>query len=133
LITFQNYSADIGLNNRLFVYFLLSSFFREQLDEKRTGTTVAGIKAEKLKQLLLPVPPVSEQLRISSAVESAFSVINEIERNKADLQTAVIAAKSKILFRSAIIPICSLNEQKRIVTAIEGAFAELDRIAETLM
>jgi type I restriction enzyme S subunit len=97
LITFQNYSADIELKNRLFVYFLLSSFFREQLDEKRTGTTVAGIKSEKLKQLLLPVPPVSEQLRISSVVESAFAVIDEIERNKADLQTAVAAAKSKIL------------------------------------
>ena len=45
----------------------------------------------------LPVPPFSEQRRIVVAVESAFAVIEEIERNKTDLQAAVTAAKSKIL------------------------------------
>ena len=44
-----------------------------------------------------PVPPFSEQQRIVAAIESAFAVIDEVERNKADLQSAVTAAKSKIL------------------------------------
>jgi type I restriction enzyme S subunit len=107
LITFQSYSKKNELNNRLFMYFLLSSFFREQLKEKQTGTTVFGIKAEKLKQLILPVPPIVEQFSIASIIESAFTLIDDIERNKTDLQSAVSTAKSKILslaIRGKLVP-----------------------------
>ena len=107
LITFQNYSETVRMNNRLFMYFLLSDFFKEQLKEKQTGTTVFGIKAEKLKQLLLPVPPLIEQSRITCIVESAFAVTGEIERGKTDLHATVAAVKSKILslaIRGKLVP-----------------------------
>ena len=46
---------------------------------------------------IIPLPPLAEQRRIVAAIESAFAVIDEIERNKCDLLAAVAAAKSKIL------------------------------------
>ena len=81
LITFQNYSKNAQLNNRLFMFFLLSDFFKDQLKEKQTGTTVFGIKAEKLKQLILPIPPLAEQRRIVAAIEAAFEQLNIIIEN----------------------------------------------------
>ena len=63
----------------------------------KSGTTVESINFEELKEILLPLPPLPEQHRIVAAIGSAFAVIDEIERNKADLQAAVTAAKQKIL------------------------------------
>ena len=58
---------------------------------------IPGISREDLLELELSIPPLAEQHRIVTAIESAFAVIDEIEQNKADLQSAVTAAKSKIL------------------------------------
>ncbi|GBU20437.1 hypothetical protein R80B4_00315 [Fibrobacteres bacterium R8-0-B4] len=48
-------------------------------------------------QKLILLPPLAEQNRIVSAIESAVTIIDEIERNKTDLRTAITAAKSKTL------------------------------------
>jgi type I restriction enzyme S subunit len=45
----------------------------------------------------LPLPPLAEQDRIVTAIESTFAVIDKIEKNKSELQVLVTAAKSKIL------------------------------------
>ena len=64
LITLQQYTAHPLINNNLIMYFMLSDCFQSQLIEQSTGTTVKGIKADKLKQLWIPVPPLQEQVRI---------------------------------------------------------------------
>ena len=64
LITLQQYTAHPLINNTLVMYFMLSDCFQSQLIEQSTGTTVKGIKADKLKQLWIPVPPLQEQVRI---------------------------------------------------------------------
>jgi len=77
--------------------FLSSEFVKQQCDEKSTGIAQKTVGLDTLRKIYFPLPPLAEQHRIVAAVESAFAVIDEIERNKADLQTAVAAAKSKIL------------------------------------
>ena len=64
LITLQQYTEHPLINNNLVMYFMLSDCFQSQLIEQSTGTTVKGIKADKLKQLWIPVPPLQEQVRI---------------------------------------------------------------------
>ena len=67
LITLQQYTTYPLINNNLVMYFMLSDCFQSQLIEQSTGTTVKGIKADKLKQLWIPVPPLQEQVRLSTA------------------------------------------------------------------
>jgi type I restriction enzyme S subunit len=90
--------AYLPIEVKCFCYFMKHKLVLDKVFIKETGTANQGnIGSEDTLSLLIPVPPVSEQRRIVAAIESAFAVIDEIERNKTDLAAAVIAAKQKIL------------------------------------
>lgn len=51
------------------------------LEKKGEGSTnQKELKPLTLKEMLVPLPPVSEQKRIETAVSAAFSLITLIER-----------------------------------------------------
>jgi type I restriction enzyme S subunit len=60
------------INTKFFMYFMMSPSFQKVLLENSTGMTAKGIKAAKLKQLMLSVPPREEQDRIVQRVEKLF-------------------------------------------------------------
>lgn len=106
LITFQHY-GDCALNNHTFLYFILSDFFQGQLHTRKTGSTVAGIKAAVLKTLLLPVPPIAEQAIIGEKCETLLALIEEITNRKQDIISVISKTKSKILdlaIRGQLVP-----------------------------
>ena len=78
IITFQQYTKTNILNNQLLMFFIMTDFFQKQLLAASTGTTVKGIKAEKLKTLLLPIPPVDEQQRILSQLKIILSAVDTL-------------------------------------------------------
>ena len=56
---------------------------------------------------LIPLPPVNEQKSIINKINVAFSVINTVDQNKADLANTIFYAKSKILdlaIRGQLVP-----------------------------
>ena len=81
--------------NRYLFHFLFNVM--QSLKYSGRGTTILGITKKQLTDVILWLPPLSEQYRIVAAIESAFTAIDEIERNKIDLQTVITTAKSKIL------------------------------------
>lgn len=70
----------------LFMYFILSSAFQNELLDNCTGTTAKGIKADKLKHLLIPLPPIEEQHRIVDKINEIMSKIDEYEKNEKELE-----------------------------------------------
>ena len=76
----ENYSAGQRIitlkpkkgDNILYMYFMLSPFFQELLWSQATGTTAKGIKAARLKELGIPVPPEAEQKRIAEKISTVF-------------------------------------------------------------
>ena len=68
----------------------------ENIISKANGL-IPGLKREFLLSLQLPLPPISEQRRIVCEIERWFFLIDQIEQGKADLQTVIKQAKSKIL------------------------------------
>ena len=79
LITLQQYTTDSLLENNYYMYAISAPFFQKQLDAKCSGTTVKGIKADRLKQFLIPLPPLAEQKRIVAKLEELLAVCDELK------------------------------------------------------
>ncbi len=84
------------LNTKCAMYFMMSPLFQSLLEENSTGMTAKGIKAGKLKQLLLPVPPKEEQQRIVQRVEQLMKICSVLssQLETARKQSARLAAAS---------------------------------------
>ena len=78
-------------------YLLQSTIFQSLFLEKSIGNAQAGIYLGELDKLYIPLPPIREQNRIVSEIKRWFTLIDEIEQGKADLQTTIKQTKSKIL------------------------------------
>jgi type I restriction enzyme S subunit len=79
-----NLQPFADLNTRCAMYFMLSPRFQSLLDKNSSGMTAKGIKAAKLKQLEIPVPPVPEQARIVSRVEQLMRICDRLEKELRD-------------------------------------------------
>ena len=71
-------------------YFILKEYHKD-------GTTVDSIDFDKFRCLPIPLAPFAEQRRIIVEIKRWFALIDQIEKDKADLQTAIKQTKSKIL------------------------------------
>lgn len=78
IITFKEYTEETVLP-ALFMYFILSPHFQQQLLDNCTGTTAKGIKADKLKHFLLPLPPYDEQKRIVAKLEEILPLCERLK------------------------------------------------------
>ena len=95
------------INNRLLYYICICDYFQNQIRVNASATTLPIINKSKFEQLIIPLPPLSEQHRIVSVIESAFALIDEIENNKQSLEQFIKQAKSKVLdlaIRGKLVP-----------------------------
>ena len=76
VICFQSYGA---LDPSFLVMQILSDQFQFILDKNGTGVTAKGIKASKLKQLPIAVPPLAEQRRIVAKVNQLMTLVDQLE------------------------------------------------------
>ena len=76
-------------------YFLLSH--RDMFIAKGGGGAQPNISKEIIANTAIPLPPLAEQERIVTEIERWFTLIDQIEQDKSDLQTAIRQTKSKIL------------------------------------
>nr|WP_014343562.1 restriction endonuclease subunit S [Aliivibrio fischeri]AEY78065.1 Type I restriction-modification system, specificity subunit S [Aliivibrio fischeri] len=58
------------LGNDFLLCALQSKFVQHQLESRASGSTVKGIKQSELRKVILPVPPLPEQQKISQALKS---------------------------------------------------------------
>lgn len=79
IITFKSYEDNVIIPS-LYMYFILSAPFQAQLLANCTGTTAKGIKADKLKHFLVPLPPYREQKRIVARIEELLPLYDHLNR-----------------------------------------------------
>ncbi|MBR1789899.1 MAG: restriction endonuclease subunit S [Bacteroidaceae bacterium] len=85
------------VDSKLLAYFIISPYSRSSLISTAVGSTATHVNLENIRPFTIPLPPITEQHRIATAVDEWFSLIKELEQEKEDLQTSITLAKSKIL------------------------------------
>jgi type I restriction enzyme, S subunit len=81
------------INTRYVMFAMMSDMMQERIGERATGLTARGIKAAKLKPLVLPIPPLAEQHRIVAKLDFLLALCDRLE----DALTTVDSAKQRLL------------------------------------
>ena len=75
-----------------------SCYYRDWCyDVKTDAVNQSNINAQKLSQLMIPIPPLKEQGRIVAEMDKWISLIDIVKNGKGNLLTVIKQAKSKIL------------------------------------
>lgn len=74
IITIQ----PILFNNKFLLYSILSDVIQKQLLKKQSGVTAKGIKSSRLVEVLIPLPPLTEQIRIVKKLEQLMHLCDEL-------------------------------------------------------
>ena len=61
------------------------------------GIGLMGLSSGELDKMIVPLPPIKEQCRITKEIEKLFAIVSLIEEDESDLKNAIQKAKSKIL------------------------------------
>ena len=86
------------INSKFIFAYISSKFIQQYLEDNLAGSTnQKELYIGVLSSLQVPIPPYIEQQRIIVEIEKWFSLIDQIEQEKVDLQTTIKQAKSKIL------------------------------------
>lgn len=126
-IVFKTHEQEIDS----FLFFaLLSKVIRDSIFDKATGTTVLGIKASKLKKIVIPLPPITEQKRIIHKVEALMSEIDQLERYLERKERLKVAVPKAVI--SAISNCQNEEELKVQLGFVIEHFTEVFQTAESL-
>ena len=74
-------------------------YFLKQLNLNQYATSTAqpGLSVNNINQIYIPLPPLKEQDRIANEIDRLFTLIEQLEEDKAALEQLVSQLKSKIL------------------------------------
>ena len=75
-----------NISHRFYYYIFLLYKMLNLIGGK--GVAIQGLSSNDLHKLVIPLPPIKEQCRIVSIIESWFSVIDRVEQEKKDLCNA---------------------------------------------
>ena len=89
--------------------FYWNTFILEALNinQYATGAAQPGLSVANVLNILVPLPPYKEQLRIADNLTKSIEIINRLDADKTDLQDTIQLTKSKILdlaIRGKLVP-----------------------------
>jgi len=112
-------------------YFLNSDYFRQIFESEGISTQINQLTQSMIKDTLIPLPPIEEQRRIFAAIESAFTIIDEIETYKSDLLSVIATAKSKVLSLAISGKLVAQDENDEPASVLlEQIQAERDKLSK---
>ena len=88
------------VNNKYVMHYMLDESFQTKLQDQKTGSTVAGIKAAKLKLIPIVLPCVDEQLEVVRILDSLFAKEQQAKEAAEAVLEKIDLLKKSILARA---------------------------------
>ena len=88
------------VNNKYVMYYMLDEKFQTQLQDQKTGSTVAGIKAAKLKLIPIVLPSADEQEEVVRILDSLFAKEQQAKEAAEAVLEKIDLLKKSILARA---------------------------------
>ena len=79
------------------INFFDAPYYWEEIGSNAVGSGRPNVNGTVLSSLFVPVPPLPEQRRIVDALDKYLALVDEIERDRADLDGLFAQLKSKVL------------------------------------
>ncbi len=93
----NNHAHVIDSTDKLILDYVAIVINSTPLDKYITGSAQPKFTQDNLNNFPIPLPPLAEQRRIVAEVEKWFALIDDLETNKQDLQSAVKQVRAKVL------------------------------------
>ena len=81
VIVFQQFKNEKNICNPFFNWYFQSIEFQKMIKENATGLTATGIKASRLKEIKIPLPPLSVQKEIVARLDKLSENVKRLEAN----------------------------------------------------
>jgi type I restriction enzyme S subunit len=88
------------IDTRFFMYAMMSDVIQSALIDRATGMTAKGIKTANLKPMPLPVPPLAEQVRIVTMIDTLRGICDQLESSMASGEAARTRLLESVLYRA---------------------------------
>lgn len=102
----------------------IKQFFQKMYEEIRelaAGGAQPNLNLQKIKETIVPLPPLSEQQRIVAKVEQLMQMVNELEQqvqqSKEQASQLLQAVLKEAFSNPAVTKMCETNEVVRMVAA----------------
>ena len=109
--------------------FFDSACYWSQITDKSVGVGQPNCNGTSLKELLIPLPPINEQLRIVPTAQALLAYVAKIDAEKKSLLSIATAAKAKILdlaIRGQLVPQDPADEPASVL--LERIRAEKEKL-----
>lgn len=77
----RTYILNFSIEYIRFFYYVLKALWKKSLEGKQFGSATNYIRLSNIEELMIPLPPLKEQLRIVQKIENYFSFFDTIESN----------------------------------------------------
>ena len=77
----RTYVLDFEIENIRYFYYVLKALWKKSIIGKQFGSATNYIRLSNIEELLIPLPPLTEQKRIVEKIEEIFSALEFIEES----------------------------------------------------
>ena len=108
----------LDLMPEYFYQFFNSGNYWMQINDKSIGVGQPNCNGTSLRELLIPIPPVSEQIRVVSVAKEALKFVSMIDNDKEELVNTINQTKARILdlaIRGKLVPQDAADEPASVL------------------
>ena len=84
----------MDMNEYLYYYLIYSA---KIINENASGTTFKEVSGAEVSNLMIPLPPLTEQKRIAKKIDQLFALIDTLDSNKEDLLEVINLTRNQVL------------------------------------